>query len=49
MKNKNIPNNCNECEYTKSCMSYYGGLGCNFNKEIADRYVQVNTEKTYDK
>ena len=23
-----MPENCNECEYTKTCQSHYGGLGC---------------------
>lgn len=35
---KNVPANCLVCEYTSSCGSYYGGLGCQFdikNKKTA--------------
>ena len=30
----NIPQNCTECQYTSSCMSYYGGSMCEYEKEI---------------
>lgn len=25
--------NCTECEFTKTCNSYYGGLGCKMKEE----------------
>lgn len=32
-----MPNNCNECEHTKTCKSHFGGLGCKHNGEIAEK------------
>lgn len=29
-----MPNNCTECEHTKTCKSHYGGLGCKHKGEI---------------
>lgn len=29
--------NCLECEYTKTCRSYYGGSGCKMKVEDQDR------------
>lgn len=29
-KSKDKPKNCTECEYYKTCKSYYGGLGCKY-------------------
>lgn len=31
-----MPKNCNECEYHNSCNSYYGGEGCQREKEIRE-------------
>lgn len=40
MKNiKNLPKNCNECEYTNSCMGYYGGISCQYEKEISQTAI----------
>ena len=36
----NIPTNCVVCEHTKSCESYYDGLGCRFNVEIEKTAIQ---------
>ena len=32
-----MPENCNNCEYTKCCQSHYGGLGCKKWKEYMDK------------
>lgn len=36
MENK-CPKNCNECPFTKSCLSAYGNLGCKFKDEIVKK------------
>ena len=36
---KTLPRNCTECEYTKSCMSYYGGLACEYEKQISQNAI----------
>ena len=28
------PQNCTECDRTKTCQSHYGGLGCEYKEEI---------------
>lgn len=38
--------NCNECEFTRNCNSYFGGLGC---KQREDIYKQTKTKKKYSK
>lgn len=30
----NTPKNCNECQYTQCCDSYYGGAACKHKKQI---------------
>ena len=35
-----MPNNCNECEYTKTCQRYYGAKGCKFEREIAKAILE---------
>lgn len=37
--------NCNECEFTTNCNSYFGGLGC---KQREDIYKQAETKKQND-
>ena len=39
-----MPNNCNECEHTKTCQSHFGGLGCEYQKEIARKERQHEEE-----
>ena len=35
MENTKVtPKDCTECEFTSSCMSYYGGSMCKHEKEI---------------
>lgn len=34
--------NCNECEFTTNCNSYFGGLGC---KQREDIYKQAETKR----
>lgn len=34
--------NCNECEFTRNCNSYFGGLGC---KQREDIYKQAKMKK----
>lgn len=36
----NIPKNCAECPYTKTCPSpHYGGDGCRHGKEIKNKTI----------
>lgn len=36
----NIPKNCAECPYTKTCSSpHYGGDGCRYGKEIKNNTI----------
>lgn len=41
-----IPNNCTECEATKTCQRYYGARGCKYEKEIVE--VILEREKKYE-
>lgn len=35
-----MPNNCNECEYTKTCQRYYGARGSRYEKEITKAILE---------
>lgn len=35
------PKNCNECHFHDNCNSYYGGLGCKFNKVIRPLAITI--------
>lgn len=35
-----FPNNCTECEYSKTCKSYYGAKGCKHEKEIVNTILR---------
>lgn len=39
-----MPNNCTECEYSKTCKSYYGAKGCEYEKEIVEAILRGDTE-----
>ena len=46
-----IPNNCTECAFARSCMSFYGNTTCAFHKEIhqsaiARFWEQFGTKKS---
>lgn len=45
-----MPKNCTECEYTKTCKSHFGGLGCKHKEEIvAEGRKAVMVHETFDK
>lgn len=35
-RTEQIPNNCNECNYTKTCIGHYGGSTCKYGGIIVD-------------
>lgn len=40
-----MPKNCNECEYTKTCHSFYGGWRCKHRDEIVPKPTKEEIEK----
>lgn len=41
-----MPKNCTECPHTRACQAYFGGIGCHYEKEIAQvAKKQRNTSK----
>ena len=37
-----IPKNCTQCERSKICKSYFGGLGCGYKEEITKKAKDNN-------
>lgn len=37
-----MPNNCTECEYSETCKSFYGAIGCAHAKEIVNAILKEN-------
>lgn len=35
-----MPKNCKECNYTKTCQSFYGWHGCHYKNEIKKKGVK---------
>ena len=35
-----VPNNCTECEFFKSCQTCYGSPACEYNKEIVQNQAK---------
>lgn len=38
-------NNCNECEYTHNCKSFYGWTGCRQQEDILKHYDEESKNK----
>lgn len=44
-RTEQIPNNCNECNYTKTCIGHYGGSTCKYEGIIVDIALKKENKK----